>query len=196
MVSQSSRTEPVSDAANGNGNDIDETRADSAEVHSAIERYTSAAERRLKPGLDAACEQRDKLYSELEKIDVQQHSISTLKLSSPSSDGNNDRITTSVNIGEEFYVAAEVDMSSKKLVLQLTEGIYVELTIVEAERILGERKVLLEKLAGQATERIVGIQAHLKAVLTNVAKLRNALGEMKREEIRTERILRMEEDGY
>jgi len=189
MPSQAARSEPVDDV---NGNFDGDVPANSMEVHSAIERYTEAAERRLKPGLDSACEQRDKLYSQLEKIDVQQHSLNSLKDATDTG-----TINTSVNIGEEFYVPAEVDMSGKKIVLQLAPTeVYVEVTIEEAEKILGERKELVEKLAGATTENIVGIQAHLKAVLTNVAKLRKGLGEMKRDEIRTERLRREEDEGY
>ncbi len=155
-----------------------EELATAAEVYAAIERYSEIAERRLKPGLDAACEHRDKLFAHLERLDTQKHALENLRVAG-------DSVTTRANIGEEFYVAAEVNLR-KPVVLELCEGVMVEVSIDEAWEMIRERKELLERLAESATSRIVDVQAHLKAVLSTVAKLRESHGALVRQEARAE----------
>lgn len=153
-----------------------EERASAEEVYAAIELYTKIVEERLKPGLDSACEQRDKLFSQLEKIDVQKHSLETLRNAEKT-------VKTMANIGEEFYIGAEIQVE-KPLILELIDGIMVEVNIREAFELIEERKELIEKLANVATTRIVDIQAHLKAVLSTISKLRESHGALQRQEDR------------
>lgn len=156
--------------------DKPEERATAAEVHAAIERYSEIAEQRLKPGLDAVCEHRDKLFANLERLDTQKHALENLRVAGSTT-------KTRANIGEEFYVAAEVNLL-KPIVLELSEGLMVEVSIDEACKMIQERKELLEHLSTNATTRIVNIQAHLKAVLATVAKLRESHGALLRQEER------------
>lgn len=148
---------------------VAEERASAVEVEAAIAQYTAAAERRLKPGLDAACERRDRLFAELARIDRVRHTLEMLE-QSPASDG---MVETRANLGEEFYVAAEVDLR-KTLVLDVGAGVLVETGVAEARTLLSERKIMLDRLASAATAHIVAVQAHLKAVLASVARLRAA----------------------
>lgn len=140
-------------------------RASAAEVEAAIARYTTAAERRIKPGLDTVCEQRDRLFNELARVDQLNHVLEQL------ANAGSVEVETRVNIGEEIYATAQVDLGHP-LVLDVGSGIFIEASLEEARKILSERKQLLDELANDATASIVSAQAHLKAVLSNVARLR------------------------
>eukprot|EP00171_Calliarthron_tuberculosum_P013399 IDg13399t1 len=151
--------------------DIDtaEERASVVEVEAAIVQYTAAVERRLKPGLDTACERRDRLFAELARVDRVWHTLDVLEESST----GDSMIETRANLGEEFYAAAVVNLGHP-FVLDVGAGVLVEANKSEALRMLSDRKQLLDRLADAATAHIVAVQAHIKAVLSSIARLRAA----------------------
>lgn len=158
-----------------------------AEAKAAIEKYASAVERRLKPGLDAACELRDKAFEQLAETEQMEKALDVLDVAAEAAaekgaEAQRDvtgrlppALETKVNIGEEFYMNAHVH-SLEPVIVDVGLGALVEMSRQEAREFVTKRRGMLEAQAATQTKRIAEVQAHLEHVVRHLAELKVAAG--------------------
>lgn len=154
---------------------------------SAIESYSTAVEKRLKPGLDTACRKRDLAFAQLAELEQMQKALDVLDINAEDAADAKEVgrieedasgrpmpvLETRVNIGEEFYMNAHVH-SLDCVIVDVGLGMLVELSREEARRFVEERRDMLEKRAERETKRIAETQAILNKVVEQLAELKMA----------------------
>lgn len=167
----------------------------SAEVNAAVAQYSRVIEHRLKPGLDAACEIRDRTFEQLAELDQMSKALDVLDAAAEDSAAGSSvknglhgdappALETRVNIGQEFYVAAHVPQLDR-IAVDIGLGVMVEMSRDEARGYVQLRRDVLESQAEKHTKRITVVQAHLKTMLGSLSLLRASASATEIAEVQT-----------
>lgn len=157
------------------------------ETQLAISDYKRIVERRLKPNLDVACAQRDRILHQLSEVEQMAKAliaIDSTALQPVSTNENRCRdemgaplpvLETRVNIGEEFFVRANI-YELDKVVVDVGLGVLVEMSRSEARTFVDDRRGVLEASLAIVSNRIAEIQAHLEGVVQCLTELQVTAG--------------------
>lgn len=160
-----------------------ESQANPEEAKRAVEHFTKEVDERLRPALDAACASRDETIRELGELEQMARSLHVIDMAA---DGKSDdqrrkrhdesghqlpSLETRVNIGEEFYVRAQV-YDLDRVVVDVGLGILLEMTRSEAAAFVTSKRHSLEEIADKYGKRISQIQSHLESVLNYLSQLK------------------------
>lgn len=168
-------------ASNGKSASTDD-RASLDEARAAIASYTRIVEQRLKPSLDAATSLRNKAYDEIAELKQMSNALHIVKLTRKTNEAKHPEgivdesgktapaLETRVNIGEEFYVRANI-YDLEKVIVDLGLGVMVEMTVDEAQTFVKDRLSSLEDQAKKHSARISEIQAHLESITECLSEL-------------------------
>lgn len=148
------------------------------EARAAIAEYTSAVEQQLRPALEAATIARRKAQEyllETEQMDKTLHALDMAAEEQPrDTDECGDlppRLEARVNIGEEFYVKANVYIL-EPVIVDVGLGFLVEMSRAEVRQYVQRRKNLYEGEVDRCSKRIETVQAHLKSLLKYLGELK------------------------
>ncbi|KAF1889959.1 hypothetical protein Lal_00025289 [Lupinus albus] len=138
-----------------------------------VQRYEEFVDKRLKPDLQHAIAQRDKVF-EQQKIlypfsilwicaDLRKN-IENLEKNSVTS------LRTMVNLGSEVYLQAEVP-DTQHIFVDIGLGFHVEFTWSEALNYIVKREEKIARQIEECTQLIASIKAQIKLVLEGIREL-------------------------
>lgn len=146
--------------------------------------FRHTIEKCMKPTLQKAIEQRDKKYTELLELEQTELSIKALELTlsereaqgeaqendSPAIREKTPLMETRVNIGEEFYMRANV-YDADAVFVDVGFDIMVEMSLSEASAFFSKRKALLQAAADRESKTITEIQEQLEQMASYLTQL-------------------------
>lgn len=136
-----------------------------AELEEAISRYTHTAERLMRPTLNRAIKRRDKAYEQLTELEESEKALFIVE-----NEGEGLK-ETRVNIGEEFYVRATVNVEKGLIVDVGCGGFLVDMNLEEAGSFMHERKCWLQGIVRIEQDKIVTLKEQIGEIMKNLKKL-------------------------
>lgn len=165
------------------GNTLPKDAVSLKEARAAIENFTTSIEKRLKPGLNEACQQRDKAMGGLAELEQMEKALDVLDMADEAAKGIKGKLDVSgrplpaletrVNIGEEFYMKGHVHCLDR-VIVDVGLGVRVELSRRQARGFVNDRRHMLQVRVDRHTKRIAEVQAILNNVMENVSKVEMA----------------------
>lgn len=153
------------------------------EARAAIAEYTRAVEQQLRPALEAATAARESAQDCLLETEQMEKALEALDLSAEEKVDDRDesgqlppRLETRVNIGEEFYVKANVYIL-EPIIVDVGLGFLVEMSRTEVRQFTQRRRSLYEDEVDRCSKRIEKVQAHLKSLLKYLGELKGEAAE-------------------
>ncbi|CAM8979953.1 hypothetical protein QQ045_001603 [Rhodiola kirilowii] len=129
-----------------------------------VQRFEDFVDRRLKPDLVKAIEERDKVFEKQKVFSDLKRNIQRLE------ENNVTNLKTMVNLGSEVYAQAEVPDTSR-IFVDVGLGFHVEFTWSEALKFISVREEKLAKEIEDYTQLIASIKARIKLVLEGIREL-------------------------
>lgn len=148
------------------------------EARAAIAEYTHVVEQQLRPTLEAATSAREKTQEYLLETEQMNKALNALDVAADEQLEDRDeygelppRLETRVNIGEEFYVKANVYIL-EPVIVDVGLGLLVEMSRAEVRQYVQRRRNLYEGEVDRCSKRIEKVQAHLKSLLRYLGELK------------------------
>lgn len=169
------------------------------DAETAIQTYTHAAERRLKPALDAAVRRRDAALQHVADYEQSQSALAALRHSqshhpppSPPSSRAADaeppalRTRTTlpvppdeppaplealVDVGQRFFVRARV-LDAQRVVLDVGAGVRVDMSLAEADAVVEDRLAFYARDVDACVARIAELSQQLEEIVACLAQLK------------------------
>ncbi|CAM8939907.1 unnamed protein product [Rhodiola kirilowii] len=129
-----------------------------------VQRFEDFVDRRLKPDLVKAIEERDKVFEKQKVFSDLKRNIQRLE------DNNVTNLKTMVNLGSEVYAQAE-SVNTSRIFVDVGLGFHVEFTWSEALKFISVREEKLAKEIEDYTQLIASIKARIKLVLQGIREL-------------------------
>ncbi|OIW02156.1 hypothetical protein TanjilG_02380 [Lupinus angustifolius] len=142
-----------------------------------VQRYEEFVDKRLKPDLQHAIAQRDKVFEQQKIFADLRKNIENLEKNSVTS------LRTMVNLGSEVYLQAEVP-DTQSIFVDIGLGFHVEFTWSEALNYIAKREEKIARQIEEYTQLIASIKAQIKLVLEGIREiLQFPVGKPSRERI-------------
>ena len=129
-----------------------------------VQRYEEFVDRRLKPDLQRAIDERDKVFEQQKIFADLRRNIENLEKNSVTS------LRTLVNLGSEVYLQAEVP-NTQYIFVDVGLGFNVEFTWSEALNYIQKREERITKQIDEYNQSIASIKAQIKLVLEGIREL-------------------------
>ncbi|XP_057759224.1 uncharacterized protein LOC130979716 isoform X1 [Arachis stenosperma] len=129
-----------------------------------VQRYEEFVDRRLKPDLQRAIDERDKVFEQQKIFADLRRNIENLEKNSVTS------LRTLVNLGSEVYLQAEVP-NTQYIFVDVGLGFNVEFTWSEALNYIQKREERIAKQIDEYNQSIASIKAQIKLVLEGIREL-------------------------
>ncbi|KAL1355956.1 uncharacterized protein LOC107489419 [Arachis duranensis] len=129
-----------------------------------VQRYEEFVDRRLKPDLQRAIDERDKVFEQQKIFADLRRNIENLEKNSVTS------LRTLVNLGSEVYLQAEVP-NTQYIFVDVGLGFNVEFTWSEALNYIQNREERIAKQIDEYNQSIASIKAQIKLVLEGIREL-------------------------
>ncbi|MED6106770.1 hypothetical protein PIB30_007430 [Stylosanthes scabra] len=129
-----------------------------------VQRYEEFVDRRLKPDLQHAIDERDKIFEQQKIFTDLRRNIENLEKNSITS------LRTLVNLGSEVYLQAEVT-NTQRIFVDVGLGFHVEFTWSEALNYIQKREERIAKKIDEYNQLIASIKAQIKLVLEGIREL-------------------------
>lgn len=152
----------------------------SEEIQATIKNYTQIMDNQMKPMLHKTLERKEVTLRKLSELEQTQTSLRALELTleeslTTSSDGLEEGekapiLQTRVNIGEEFYMRANV-YNADAIIVDMGSGILVEMTMPEAKKFFTRKKALLQAVLQATKSTITELEDQLQKMATHISEL-------------------------
>ncbi|KAL1338506.1 hypothetical protein HN51_033135 [Arachis hypogaea] len=129
-----------------------------------VQRYEEFVDRCLKPDLQRAIDERDKVFEQQKIFADLRRNIENLEKNSVTS------LRTLVNLGSEVYLQAEVP-KTQHIFVDVGLEFHVEFTWFEALNYIQKREETIAKQIDEYNQSIASIKAQIKLVLEGIREL-------------------------
>ncbi|ESW34655.1 hypothetical protein PHAVU_001G169600 [Phaseolus vulgaris] len=129
-----------------------------------VRKFEEFVDKRLKPDLIHAINQRDKVFEQQKIFADLRRNIESLEKNSVTS------LRTLVNIGSEVYLQAEVP-DTQRIFVDVGFGFHVEFTWSEALNYIEKREEKITRQIEEYTQLIASIKAQIKLVCEGIREL-------------------------
>ena len=136
-----------------------------------VKKYEAFLNDQLRPDLKSVLEERDKIYEDISEYLALKNSIEAIQ-----SAGSPKPLKTKVDIGNNFYMRANIQ-NPDKIFVDVGLGLFLELNHSEALEFIDKRKKLLEKKTEILTEESTKIKANIKLVIHGLRELQDLKSE-------------------
>ncbi|KAI0560505.1 Prefoldin alpha-like protein [Gracilaria domingensis] len=136
------------------------------ETNAALQNYSRALERRLKPTLAATFSLRENALKQLAELEQTDRALRVVEKECRSSRAKSGKpvFESRVNLGENFFVRAEAKRADK-VVLDLGLGVFVEVGFREASKFVQQRRQMFRTIADTETKKVAEMQAMVEGVV-------------------------------
>ncbi|CAN8061419.1 unnamed protein product [Agarophyton chilense] len=154
-----------------------ETPISMEEANAAIQNYSRALERRLKPTLASTSSLRDNALKEVADLEQTDRALRVVEKEFRTSRARPGKplFETRVNLGEDFFVRAEASRT-EKVVLDIGLGVFVQVDFREASKLIQQRQQLFRSIADTQSKKVAEIQAMVEGVVKCLSALQLCCG--------------------